>query len=87
MRKITITAIILCSIGLASCQRGCSSLNRMFQVSERNYEIIMFSGGDTVFHDSFIGILNNSEGSDGVYYYKDGKLIEISGDYVVNSDK
>jgi hypothetical protein len=87
MKKVTITMLILCSIGLASCQRGCSSLNKEFQVSERDYEIIMFSGGDTVFHDSFTGILNNSEGSDGIYYYKDGKLIEVSGDYVVNSAK
>lgn len=87
MNKVKIIAIVLCSIGLASCQRGCASINKQFQTSERSYEIIMFSGGNIVFHDSFRGILNNSEGSDGVYYYKDGKLIEVSGDYVVKSTK
>ena len=45
----------------------------------------MFSGGDTVFVDKFKGIVNNSENSDGIYYYKNGVLIEISGDYIVTS--
>lgn len=47
----------------------------------------MFSGGKVVFSDKFEGILNNSETSDGVYYYKGDSLIEISGDYTVKSTK
>lgn len=46
----------------------------------------MFSGGDTVFTDTFKGIVNNSESSDGVYYYKGETLIEVSGDYVIKSN-
>lgn len=70
---------------LSSCQRGCASLERQIQTSARNYTIVMFSGGDTVFVDQFTGIMNNSEHSDGVYYYKNNLLIEVSGDYVVTS--
>ena len=47
----------------------------------------MYSGGDTVFYDRFNGIINNSEGSDGVYYYKGDTLIEVSGDYIIKSTK
>lgn len=71
---------------LSSCQRGCTSLERDFQTSERNYEIVVFSGGDTVFVDKFKGIVNNSEHSDGIYYYNsNNELVEISGDYVIHS--
>jgi len=79
---ITITALTL-----TSCQRGCTKLNKSFQTSERNYSITMFSGGDTVFVDSFRGIINNSESSDGVYYYNSkDELVEVSGDYVIKSN-
>jgi hypothetical protein len=47
----------------------------------------MFSGGDTVFHDTFTGILNSEENSDGVYYYKSDTLVEVSGDYTIKSIK
>lgn len=70
---------------LSSCQRACTKYSRAFEATERNYEIIMFSGCDTVFIDKFKGIVNNSEASDGIYYYKDGKLIEVSGDYIIRS--
>lgn len=73
-------------ITLTSCQRGCSKLSRTYEVSERFYTITMFSGGDTVFTDTFKGIVNNSESSDGVYYYKGENLIEVSGDYVIKSN-
>lgn len=77
--------IVLGCLSLMGCQRGCQKLDRSIQVSERNYEIVMFSGGDTVFVDKFTGIINNSEASDGVYYYKNSQLIEVSGDYVIKS--
>ena len=47
----------------------------------------MYSGGDTVFYDKFNGIINNSEGSDGVCYYKGDTLVEVSGDYIIKSTK
>lgn len=45
----------------------------------------MFSGGDTVFHDKFTGIVNGEQGTDGFFYFKDGVLVEVSGDYVLTS--
>ena len=74
------------AIAMSSCQRGCSKISRSIQTSERDYEVVMFSGGDTVFVDKFRGIVNNSEASDGIYYYKNDELIEVSGDYVLKSN-
>lgn len=60
-------------------------MSKKFQSSESNYEVIMYSGGDTVFHDTFKGIINDTEGGDGMYYFKGDSLIEISGDYIIKS--
>lgn len=84
MKKLLIIALGVFT--LSSCQRGCTKFNRSVQVSERNYEIIMYSGGDTVFYDKFKGIINNSANSDGAYYYKGDTLVEVSGDYVIKSN-
>jgi hypothetical protein len=83
MKKTILIAIAV--LTLSSCQRGCTKIERSFQTSERDYSIVMFSGGDTVFVDNFRGIVNNSEHSDGIYYYKNGELVEVSGDYVIKS--
>ncbi len=83
MRKTILIAIAV--LTLSSCQRGCARLDRNFQASERDYSIVMYSGGDTVYIDNFRGIVNNSEHSDGIYYYKNGELIEVSGDYIIKS--
>ena len=84
MKKSKIT-ILLLALTLGSCQRSCEKFNRDVQISERDYTVVMFSGGDTVFVDNFTGIINNSEHSDGIYYYKNNELIEVSGDYVIKS--
>lgn len=77
--------IFACLLALTSCQRGCEQTRRSWQTTERNYTIVMFSGGDTVFVDRFSGIVNNSEDSDGIYYYKNDTLVEVSGDYIMHS--
>ena len=76
MKKI---ALLLLVLSMTGCQRSCTQIERSIQTSERNYEVIMFSGGDTVFIDKFKGIINNSEHSDGIYYYKNDILVEVSG--------
>lgn len=77
--------LVVVAISSSSCARGCSSLSRSVQVGDMDYEIIMYSGGDTVFYDKLRTIINNSESSDGIYYYKGDTLIEVSGDYVVKA--
>lgn len=85
MKKIILLS--LTALFLTSCQRGCTKMERSFQVTERNYTVTVFSGGDTVFVDKFTGIINNSESSDGIYYYNsEGNLVEISGDYIIKSN-
>ncbi len=71
---------------LTSCtQRGCQRWEKNTQYSERTYEVKMFSGGQVVFQDTFTGIVNGEEGTDGFYYFKQDTLIEISGDYTLKS--
>ena len=84
MKKILPFILVL---SLCSCQRACTRINREWQTSARDYHVYVFSGGKLVFEDSFHGIINNSESSDGCYYYKSDTLVEIGGDYVIKSDK
>jgi hypothetical protein len=78
--------IVLSLFALTSCtQRGCQRWEKQTQYTNRNYEVIMFSGGDTIFHDKFNGIINGEEGTDGFYYFKSDTLIEVSGDYIIKS--
>jgi hypothetical protein len=83
MRKMFLLVAI--AFMATSCQRSCSKMSRDWQSSDRDYTIVMYSGGDTVFFDQFRGIVNDSKGSDGIYYFKGDQLIEVSGDYVVTS--
>lgn len=70
---------------------GCTAMDQQQykrQVSgEGDYMIVMYSGGAVVFKDSFHGVVNNSEHSDGCYYFKGDTLVEVSGDYVIKSIK
>lgn len=84
MRKSTLlfAAILLL---FTSCQRGCQRLEKKYQMSDRTYEVKVYSGGETVFKDRFTGIANDTEGGDGMYYIKGDTLIEVSGDYILKS--
>lgn len=79
-------AAIIFLFAFASCtQRGCQRFKKKTQYTDREYSVTMFSGGDTIFHDKFKGIINGEEGTDGFYYFKNDTLIEISGDYIIRS--
>lgn len=79
--------MVLLVLTLTSCQRTCASFEKTYQTTERSYEIVVYSGGDTVFRDKVRTIINSEENSDGIYYKKGDTLVEISGDYVVKSTK
>lgn len=83
MRKSIL--IFIAGLGLTGCQRSCTACSRNMQESERDYSVLMYSGGDTVFYDQFTGIVNNNKESDGIYYFKGDTLIEVSGDYILKS--
>jgi|688.fasta_scaffold189256_5 hypothetical protein len=84
--KKSIIYLVIC-ISLTSCARSCQSIDKEFQTGSREYEVIMYSGGDTAFYDKVKTIINSEEKSDGIYYYKGDTLIEVSGDYVLKSIK
>jgi hypothetical protein len=84
--KIIIGLIIL--IGLSSCQKGCQRLSKNWQTTERFYHIEQYSGGELIKTYEFQGILNDSENSDGYYFYDvKNRLVEISGDLFIISTK
>lgn len=84
MKKSYLLFIAL--IIFTSCtQRSCQKWEKSTQYSERQYEVHLFSGGDTVYTDKFRGIINGEEATDGFYYFKGDTLVEVSGDYVIKS--
>jgi len=87
MKKHRTLLLLIALLVFSSCSRQFSSCSRSVQTGDRSYVIEMYSGGDVVFRDSFSGIVNNSDQSDGIYYYKGDTLIEVSGDYVIKSLK
>lgn len=78
--------IMLISVILSSCARGCQNLKRKTG-SRRSYEIILFSGGDTAFIDHPKNVVINQEEGDGIFYYKEDTLIEMAGTYLIKSEK
>ena len=88
MRKLAILAVLALLLGsTVSCKRAWERVRKKTQTSDRNYVIDQYSGGVLVGHYEFNGMLNDSEGSDGYYFYQDKTLIELSGDLVIKSTK
>jgi hypothetical protein len=80
IQLVLIASLIL----MTGCQRGCQKFKRKNMTSSRDYEIIMYSGGDTVYYDRFHGVVTEEEGN-GAFYYKKDTMIELSGDYILKS--
>lgn len=87
MTNVNRLMLVAACVTLSSCERGCASMEKRNQTSKRQYEVTVFSGGDTVFHDNVRTMVNSEESSDGIYYFKDDTLVEISGDYILKSTK
>lgn len=85
MKKLKTIMLFISITCLFSCQRACQSLDRSFQSSKMQYDIKMYSGGQCIYHDNLETIVNNSESSDGCYYYKGDTLIELTGDIVIKA--
>jgi hypothetical protein len=83
MKKFLFIYVMVFVIG---CTASDQQAIKKTSSEERDYEVIMYSGGAVVFHDKFHGIVNNSENSDGCYYFKGDSLIEVSGDYIIKSE-
>jgi hypothetical protein len=78
--------IILALFTLCGCQRSCTKFETSVQKDKiRDYNVVVFSAGDTVFVDSFRGIVNVSKDEKTIYYTKNDELIEISGEYILRS--
>jgi len=82
-KLLFIVAILL----LSSCQRFAERFKKGFQTTDRNYIIEQFSGGKLIKTYSFKGTLNDSEGSDGFYFYNGDTLVELSGELIIKSTK
>lgn len=84
--KNKIVLWIVVSMLLSSCARWQQSCKRRTG-TKRNYEVILFSGGDTAFIDHPRHVVINQEEGDGIYYYKGDTLIEMAGTYLIKSEK
>jgi hypothetical protein len=84
MKKLV--PVILIALMLSGCARSCQSLDRnVFDNLSHELKITVYSGGDTIYHSHLKkAIINSSESSDGYFFYNnEGKLIEVSGDIVI----
>ena len=77
--------IIMCTVFfLTSCARTCQKLERStIDNHEHQMRVSLYSGGQVVKTWEFKGIINNSENSDGYFFYYNNKLVEVSGDVVI----
>jgi hypothetical protein len=86
MRKFYLFFVLLFAFSLTSCQKSWERWSKNVQITDRNYVIEQYSGGKLIATYQFRGTLNDSEGSDGYYFYKDDTLFEISGDLIIKSN-
>lgn len=88
MRKLQIVKLSFILIGLltASCQKSCTAMQKRYSGS-RNYHVEQYSGGQLIKVYDFYGALNDSQNSDGYYFFQKDTLVEISGDIVIKSWK
>jgi hypothetical protein len=82
MKKLFLIILIF----MTGCTtRNCQRWSKDHQYSDRYYHIKQYSGGQCVNEYTFKGILNDSEGSDGYYFFKNDTLVEVSGDLTIKS--
>ncbi len=88
MKKLHIAKILFIAIAFftTSCQKSCTAMQKRYSGS-RNYHIEQYSGGRLIQSHDFYGTLNDSENSDGYYFFRQDTLIEISGDIIIKSWK
>lgn len=86
MKKLTHKLLLLLSLTLLGCARGCQQMDRDFS-SNRHYIIKVYSGPALVMVDTLQGVINQEEKTDGIYYYKGDTLKEVSGTYILTSVK
>jgi len=83
MKKLQIIVLLLCTLSLAGCARGCQGLKRGFiENHPQRTRVTLLSGGDTIQQWEFTGIVNNDANS--IFFYDDnGKGVEIDGDVLI----
>lgn len=82
MRNIFIYLFILFT--LTSCERTFQGCGRTLETtSKHQIRVTLYSGGEAVKQWEFSGIVNNQENTDGFYFYYENKLVEVSGDILI----
>jgi hypothetical protein len=84
MRKLFYLIAIIAIVSLSSCARSCQGLSRdLLDNTSQDVRVTMYSGGVLIKMYEFNGIISNSANSDGYYFYYKGKLVEVSGDILI----
>jgi hypothetical protein len=83
MKRLQIIVLLLCTLSLAGCARGCQSWKRgLVENHPQRTKVTLLSGGDTIQTWEFTGIVNND--AESIFFYDDnGKGIEIDGDVLI----
>jgi hypothetical protein len=87
MKKILYLIVPLIALSIGCTSRDWQSIDRSLCKQKGHYIITKYSGGQTVFTDTFYGTINQESGTDGIYYIKGDTLVEIAGDYVIKQTK
>ena len=88
MKKLFFILLVsILMVSFTSCQKTFERIRKGVQTSDRHYTIEQYSGGKLIKTYDFKGILNDSENSDGYYFYNGDTLVEISGDLIIKSVK
>ena len=86
MKRIILrkTAFLVTIIALSGCARTCQKLERNTSDNKpHDIKVTLYSGGEEIRTWEFFGIVNSSKDSDGYYFYYNEKLVEVSGDVVI----
>lgn len=82
MKYLKIIIIFLSIAMISGCARSCENIKRSYD-TDNKYSVTHYSGGKEINKWEFEGLINSSEASDGYYFYYNNKLIEVSGDVLI----
>lgn len=79
---------LLLALTLIAVTTGCSKIENSIQKFQNAttggiYKVTLYSGGKVVREWNVKGFVSSEEGSDGYYFDIDGKLVQVTGDLVI----
>lgn len=87
MKKNLLYLFCVVLIATTGCTaKGCASFNKKFQMSARDYEIEVYSGGKLIKTYKFEGTLHGNNESGYYFFDHEGKLVKLPADIIITSE-